>query len=1078
LYPGDQIQTYQRARASIVTRGARIHLMPRTRVIIPGVFARGTDSGLRLALGRVWVWLIGGRSVELGNDVAVASAHGTQFVVDAAEDGTLTVTVLEGTVAFGNAAGQVLVGADEQSSATRGVAPSRPVQVDPKGYLEWEASPEALWLPWERQPQAGDLAAQETTLRAALETAPGDSRAQLALGWNLLAQGRPVEAQDAFTAATRLAPANAEPLASAEPLVGQAIATAAAGGADNLQQAQTLLGKALAVNPNEPLAYLAQGLLDMRAGDAAGARRALQQALALDARLYQAYAYLATVDLAEKKVDAARQDAAQAVALAPASALARESLATVEFFSGDAAGARRDVDAALAANPSSPGAHLLSSDLHAQAGDLDQATDEALLAVTADPTLAPAWSALGFLALAQNDLRVADKAFTRALALAPHLVAARTGMGVTYARRGKLAQALNAQEGAVALDSSNLAAENNLGAVYLATGRLYQAEAVFKTVLAARPDWAVPHENLALTYLELQRYADAVREGELAVKLGADSPRAHTTLARVYLKQNRVNQAWAELRRALDLDDTFALAHLEIARVYTALGKSRDAREHQLRALTLEPGAIAESRQYAQNEIQAAAGSLFLDAKTDGRSSDGLNTYYADVQHQQDNDDRAHSHYDTTTALGMLGREENRDTVNAGYLSLERDGSDRPGQLLPDGTAQDPDSIGHFTAGEFDYLARRSAGPDARWTWKLGYLGTAERDKNPDALTAADPSSFRETVLQSQGPSAEGRYDRTRGPRDSLIAGVAVSGDRQEVGGTVGMPAPGGGPVTWTPFANWVNQPEATGYLWRQWQAGHRLALMVGGRMATREGMTPVLRPEAYVRQGVGRRGTVILLSRAVLADDVSELSPVNDWALRDWLSPLNLARGGFSQSNEFQYELLPAGGGLLRLSLFQRSLKNFLVNLADPQWSAGAAAVVVGSGSLTGGEIEAEKPLTRSLSAALWWQFASSENNDAADKDLPYQPADSGYLRLDYLGESGVRSSLIWQYTGKRFADLANATQLGGYSQVNLRADWQRNLHTDWFVTVNNLFNQDYAFYQYYPSAGAKAEVGIDYRW
>ena len=1071
MYGGDELQTYQRARAYVAMGGARVHLGPRTHIIVPGGQQHATSSGLRVSLGRVWVWLIGGRSVELGNDVAVASAHGTQFVVDAAENGALTVTVLEGTVAFGNAAGQVSLTADEQSSATQGMAPSRPIKVDPAGYMEWEASPEALWLPWERQPQAPDLETQEAGLRTVLETNAADERTQLALGWNLLAQGRPVEAQGAFTAAAKLAPTDAEPL------VGQAVATAAAGGPDNLKQAQAVLDQARAVNAQAPLVYLAQGLLDMRLGQADAARQALKQALALDPKLYQAYAYLATVDLAEKQLAAARQDAAQAVALAPTSPLARESLATVEFFAGDAAASRQDVDAALASNPNSADAHLLSSDLYALAGDLDQATDEAMLAVVADPTLAPAWSALGFLALAENDLRVAEKAFNKALALSPHLVAARTGMGVTYARQGHLAQALDAQEGAVALDSSNLAAENNLGTVYLDTGRLYDAEAKFKAVIAARPDWAVPHENLSITYLELQKYADALHEGELAVQLGADSARAHTTLGRVYLQQNRINKAWAELRRALDLDDNFALAHLEIAQVYTALGKSRDALEHQLRALTLEPGSIAENREYARTEVQAAAGSLMLNAKSDGRSPDGLTTYYGDVNHQQDNDDRRHSYFDTNTALGMLGKEENRDTVNAGYLSFERDGTDRPGTLSK-GTTQDPDYVGHFTALDLKYLARRQSGREARWTWKLGYTGSSERDLNPDALTAAETNPFRENILVAQGPTAEGRYDRWWGRHDNLIAGVAVSGERDEVGGTVGTPGVGGASPTWMPFANWSDAPDATGYLWRQWQGGPHLALMVGGRMATRRGMDPVFRPEASVRDGLGPHSNLVLLSRVILADDVSELSPVNDWGLRDWLSPLNLGLGGYSQSNELQYELLPASGSLLRLSVFQRSLKNFLVNLADPEWSPGGAAVVLGSGTLTGGEVEAEQPLTRALTAALWWQMVNSQNSDMADKDIPYQPDESGYLRLDYLSQSGLRGSLIWQYTGKRYADLAQAVPLGGFSQVNLRADWQENLHVDWFATVNNLFNEDYAFYQYYPAAGLKTQVGVDYRW
>jgi outer membrane receptor protein involved in Fe transport len=428
----------------------------------------------------------------------------------------------------------------------------------------------------------------------------------------------------------------------------------------------------------------------------------------------------------------------------------------------------------------------------------------------------------------------------------------------------------------------------------------------------------------------------------------------------------------------------------------------------------------------------------------------------------------------------MMGRQGGANSVEAGYLSLQQDWRDRPGKLLPDGTPEDPDYTGCFTAYDVKYLARTPAGRRAGWTWKLGYTGTEERESNRDALTAGDPKAFSRLRQQSKGPTAEARYDRALGSRDALVAGVGYFGEDWKLSGRVGQPQPPGSvpPVTWGRFSDEADRDAVTLYLWRQWQPGDRLYALLGGRMATRRGMKPVVRPEGYLRQGLGRQGTVILLTRAVLADDVTELSPVQDWGLRDWLSPLDLALGGYSQSNELQYEWLPSSGALVRLSLFRRDLKNYLVDLQDPQWSAGAAAVVLASGTLTGGEIEAEQWLTRSLSAGLWARFTESKNQETGDRDIPYQPTMTGYLRADYLAENGMRVGVVWLHVGKRYADLANTTRLGGYSVLNLRADWQRNLHTDWFITVDNLLNEDYAYWQDYPSPGRKARVGINYRW
>ena len=449
------------------------------------------------------------------------------------------------------------------------------------------------------------------------------------------------------------------------------------------------------------------------------------------------------------------------------------------------------------------------------------------------------------------------------------------------------------------------------------------------------------------------------------------------------------------------------------------------------------------------------------------------------MAHERDDGDRAHSDWNSTTALAMLGRQGNADTVDAGYASFQREARDRPGRLI-DGEPEDPDFSGRFTGGELKYLARRQAGRGSMWTWKLGYTQAEERDENPDALTEADPKAFPLLKLGAWGPSAEGRFDRALDSGGAWRGGLAYFAQTREVAGQIGqVTAPGPeAEVRWTDFSNTVDRQAVTGYLWRQWQPGKRLYVMAGGRAAARRDMEPVFRPEAYVRQGVGRHGTVVLLTRPVLADDVTELSPVQDWGLRDWLSPVDLALGGYSQSTELQYELLPASGSLLRLSVFDRSLANFLVDLEDPRWSAGASPLVLGSGRLTGGEIEAEQWLTRALSAGVWVRFTNSENRDEADRDVPYQPRVTGNARLDYLGENGVRASLVWLYVGKRFADLDNETELGGYGLLSLRADWQQSLHTDWFVTVDNLLDRDYAYWRDYPDTGRKARAGINYRW
>lgn len=1112
LYAGDHVQTYHRAYAVVLINGARAALAPRTHIVIPPVSPKKTPGRIWTVAGKVFLWLIGTRTIELGTEGAIASAEGTRFLIEVEPGGVTRLTVLEGTVRFHNELGSVLVGANEQSVADPASAPSRPSRVDPSGYIEWEATLDNVWLgleilynPSETRERltelateakraaeaspadvaaqlragdslqdAGDLSGAEEAYRKALEITPGDVEAQLRLGFNLLLQARREEAQEVFAAAAKAAPDRADPL------VGQAAAMASSLREESLAQAEGYLSKAFAIEPNNALAHVVAGIVAMRTGDAEKAAQAFRRAIELAPSTYQAHAYLSAVQLAQGDTAAALAAAQKAIELAPASGLARESLATVSFFAGDLEAARRDIDIALEANPNSATAHLLSSDVYVAEGDLDEGLREAQLSVALDPLLAPAYSALGMILLAENDLKSADKAFSKALELGPKLIAARTGLGVTYARQGKIGAAMEMQKAAIALDSKRASTLNNLGAIHLALGHLDQAIAGFEAAMESQPEWAMPHANLAIAYLDLNRFADAVREGELAVRLGEDSARVHTTLARVYLEQNRTNKAWASLRRALELDENYALAHLQMAEVYQRQGRSRDALKHQLEGITLQPSAMLETREYSRTEVTASAGGGggAADIKADGRGDEGQNSYYADIAHERDDWDRAHSDWERTTVLGIAGRQTSADRTDALYFSAQREDRDKPGKLL-NGAPEDTDYQSRFRGRELHYFGRRRVTEGGEVTFRAGYRRSVLYDYNPDSFMP-DPKPFRGLKIEYDGPLAEARLDQALSPRSKVVAGVAVSGEERTVSGVLGTPNPPGAqdPVTWTAFSDDENREAATFYAEYETQAGASDKVMVGGRLATRKGMNPVFRPKGYWKHDLGKHATLVLLTRPILRDDVSEISPVDNWALRDWLSPLDLAMGGFSQSYELQYQLMPPDGSLLRLSGFYRTLKNYIVDLADPRWSAGEAGMVLASGTLKGGEIEWEHWVGRDLTAGIWLRYTDSENDDAGGLEIPYQPEVAGQLRLDYMDERGVRVGVGWLHAGERYADIANQTRLESYNVLNLWAGKQLNLRTDLFITMENLLCEDYGYYEDYPARGRRLRAGVQYRF
>lgn len=1101
----DEVQTYQQAHATIGIDGGNIYMNPLTHVIIPPaqpLRGRHTPSRLTLLRGKILIWLIGGRPLEIGTAGAVAAAKSTQFVVETDDSGATVLTVIEGNVEFYNRAGSVMVGPDQQSTATPGCAPTRPARVDKSSYLEWEATLKSLWLGYEKlyhpgdsaealrqkadaavQKAAGgdaadlestgdllhdtgDLNAADEAYRKALEVSPNRPQTELKLGYNLLQQGRAEEARVLFD---RLATSGYAPART-----GLVLALAA--GAQTGQTAAAQAADAAArLDRADPEAQLALGLLAMRCGQADAACAAFTQAAQASAPDHRAFAYLSAVQLAQGNGKVALAAAQRAVALAPASALAHESLGTAAFYCGTLSEAAAEACRALALNPHSANAQLLAANVAVAQGDLDAGLQAAEAAVELDPCLAGAHYAIGMIALSQNDLKRAERELGKALVLQPQMVSAQAGMGLTYARQDRLAKAFDLLEGAAALDPGAAAVQNNIGLIYLQTGRLAQAIDTFHEALRLQPGWAIVHANLALAYLESYEYAQARTEAERAVALGGDSARVRTTLARVYLRQNRVNAAWAQLRRALELDPDYALAHFHLAEVYLALGRPEDAQRERFRALSLQPSAMVDNRQYARTEIEATAGDLFnVTAHTMGRGDGGQNSFFLAGQRTTGDLDRPRTDARDTTLLGIAGRQTAADRTTVLYATAESQNQDRPGPALDGGLPADTDDVSAFRGREAQALTRQGIWGNGDLTLRAGYWEARQSEQNPDSLLPADSNPLRTLDLTQSGPVAEFRVDKPLCPRNLLTFGTAWMSQRNAIEGTLGT---AGTPPTFAPFSNIDTRQIGTGYVEFQRLLDPCTTIMIGGRAAVAEEATPVLRPKAWLRHDVGHNASLVLLTRPVLADDVSQIAPVDWYGLRDFASPSDLARGGYAQSYELQYELVPPGG-VYRASLFQRDLRNLLVDLEDPAWSIEAAPLLLGSATVKGAQLELEPQLGRCLTGGLFVRYASSSNDDAGGREVPYLPRWTGQARLDYLDNNGWRAGLIWSFVGRRFADADNTVELGSYGVLSAQVARQFNLHTDVFVNVENVLNREYEFYRDYPSAGVQFSGGVKYRF
>lgn len=98
---------------------------------------------------------------------------------------------------------------------------------------------------------------------------------------------------------------------------------------------------------------------------------------------------------------------------------------------------------------------------------------------------------------------------------------------------------------------------------------------------------------------------------------------------------------------------------------------------------------------------------------------------------------------------------------------------------------------------------------------------------------------------------------------------------------------------------------------------------------------------------------------------------------------------------------------------------------------------------------------------------------DDATGKRLVRRADEQLKTHLGYaVGAWNVTGE--WQLVGKRYDDAANISKLGGYSLVNVIADYR--LDKDWtlFARANNVFDKRYETAKDYATAGASLFVGV----
>jgi len=1108
---GDHVRTGSGSSVHIVTDdGERIALGPKTEVVLR---EPNRPRGWRVILGRAMAFVTGAHGLEVRTPSAIAAVEGTTFQVDVSEDGTTVLTVVEGAVRFHNDLGSVIVLSSQQSTAQVGQPPTRPIVVDPSSLTAWEASlqtliisleytlvstdPEQLRQELARRQEAVAQHADDPAAHAdfavvlidlhrteeaishgqrAVDLAPEQMHFHGVLAYALLQAGRPAEAGEQFALASRAEPDDAGwQIGSALVALGEGHAESAVASLRRAAQ--------LALRDAAPRAYLAAAYL--RAGDLVQAATAASEAVSLDPNNTLANTYLTYVRLAQSNTDDAVSAAQKAVQTGPQSGLAHEALGTALTFAGQFPTAGRELDRALQLNPLSAGSHLARAKLLAAEGELDAALRDAQVAVGLDPQSAPARSTLGLLFLLNKDPGRAGHQFQQALVLSPSLSEAHTGWGKVLSARGRFREALEQQKLAVSLDTDSAAAQNNLGGIEASLGHMEQAREYLARAIQLQPGWGMPYANLAILYLEQNRLREALDTGEKAVALGERSAFAHTVLARIYMKQGRTDRAFSELRYAVALDDQYPQAHFQLAQLYLGQDRSRDAVREILTSVTVDPSAMLETRLYARTENTLAGGSfgqVHYDARHSDQAADGRLSYFVSGLLDKDDGFRPVNQGTSEKFLEVIAGEQSQPTQQFVFFGtfLDRD-SGLPGVATAHSPG-DPDDRQSFTGYDTVLAFRQRLSRGMTGTLKYSSRWTDLRFRNPDSLTSGDDNPFRALTDKGAQNSPEVRLDAAINERSSLSLGYAHLSNTTRDNSVVSLFDPASG--EFMPGTVATRNAPATDTAWLEMRSrvNDRFDLTLGEYWGRESGSPRALSPKVVALYRPDRSTWWALVVNPLFRSDASELAPVEALADPKKLSFLNFSGGGVGHSYELQYQRQGSRARTVTTSLVYQQVRDLLVDIEDPALTGLPSRVLLDRGHRWVADAAYEQWLTATLTGRAWVRWQSSRgdfpNLQASDTEWPYSPEWQTGGRLDYINAHGLRIGLEATSIGRRFGDPKNTQRVDGYVLLNLRVQYQRNIHENYFVSVTNLTGQDYETFAGFPQAGRAVLAGLEYRY